>query len=401
MIVSDKMRDAVNKGSMIRSMFEDGIKLKKEHGEDKVFDFSLGNPDLPPPLNFKETILEVLKDQSPGMHGYMPNAGLESVRKEFADYVTSDNKEEFQHTFQANNIIITVGAAGGLNCVLKAILDPGDEVLVLAPYFVEYGFYVDNHAGIIKSVETDDRFRPDPEELAKAITNKTRALILNTPNNPTGAVYTPKELRAIGEVLTEANKKLKKPIVIISDEPYRKIVFNNKKVPSIFAAYPNTIVVTSFSKDISIPGERLGYVTLSPLMGDDVPELFLAVTLANRILGSVNAPALMQRVVAKLLYQTADLQVYEKRSTILSKALIDMGYEVTLPEGTFYLFPKSPIESDLEFTALLKTELILAVPGVGFNRKGYFRLSLCINEDHIKKSFDRFESARKKALKKA
>jgi aspartate aminotransferase len=400
MLVSDKMRDAVNKGSMIRAMFEDGIKLKKQYGDENVFDFALGNPDLPPPDAFKESLLEVLKEVKPGVHGYMPNAGLEEIRSKFANYVNFQNKDEFKTPFKSDNIVITVGAAGAINCVLKAILDPGDEVLVLAPYFVEYGFYVDNHSGVIKVVETDEKFRPDPLALAKGITPKTRAVLINTPNNPTGAVYGASELKAIGDVLLEANKKLQKPIILISDEPYRKIVFDNKKAPSVFASYPYTIVVTSFSKDLSIPGERLGYVSISPETGEDENELFIAITLANRILGSVNATALIQRAVVKLLYKTADLSVYEKRSTLLSKALIDIGYEVTKAEGTFYIFPKSPIESDIEFNAYLKNELILAVPGVGFNRKGFFRLSLCINEDHIKKSFDHFAKARDNALKK-
>ncbi|MDR2350376.1 MAG: pyridoxal phosphate-dependent aminotransferase [Deltaproteobacteria bacterium] len=400
MLVSEKMRDAVNKGSLIRAMFEDGIKLKNQYGADNVFDFSLGNPDLSPPTEFAETLSEVIKENKPGVHGYMPNAGLEEVRKAFADYVTEQNKEEFGETFVADNVVLTVGAAGGINCVLKAVLDPGDEVMVLAPYFVEYGFYADNHAGVIVQVETDRKFRPDPEALAKSITPKTRALIVNTPNNPTGAVYDAGELKAIGDVLTLANQKLKRPIVLIADEPYKKIVFDGKKAPSIFASYPYSISVTSFSKDLSIPGERLGYVTISPKTDGDAEELFLAVTLANRILGSVNAPALVQRTAARLLRKNADLSVYEKRSKLLSEALADMGYDLTPPEGTFYLFPKCPIESDSDFTVYLRQELILAVPGTGFKRSGHFRLSLCADEEHIRKSLNRFKVARENAMNK-
>jgi aspartate aminotransferase len=398
MFVSDKMQDSVNKGSMIRAMFEEGIALKRKHGANEVFDYSLGNPDLEPPKAFTDSLINILQNKSLGSHGYMPNAGLVEARSALAKYLSEENKEEFPRSFSHDNIIMTVGAAGGINCVLKAILNPGDEVIALAPYFVEYGFYVDNHNGIIKVAETTDKFRPDPDNLAKAITSKTRALIINTPNNPTGAVYTAEELKTLGDVLLEANKKLKAPIVLIADEPYRQIVFNGTKVPSVFASYPYTIVVTSFSKDLSIPGERLGYVTLSPLFEQYSSDLFLAITLANRILGSVNAPALIQRAIVELLYTKADLTLYEIRSKFLSKALIDMGYELTPAEGTFYLFPKSPIPNDLEFMIYLKDELILAVPGVGFQRHGYFRLSLCIDEVQIEKSLKYFKDAKDKAL---
>jgi aspartate aminotransferase len=290
---------------------------------------------------------------------------------------------------------MTVGAAAGLNSVLKAVLDPGDEVIVLAPFFMEYAAYVDNHSGLLKVVETDEFFRPVPDRLKEAINKKTKAVIINSPNNPTGVVYTKDELDAIGEVLRSCSKKFNRSLILISDEPYRKIVFKGKKAPSVFGSYENTALVTSFSKDLSIPGERIGYVALSPKM-QMVDDMADAVILANRILGSVNAPALMQRVIMRLLNTEADLFAYEERSIFLAQELIKIGYELKEPEGAFYLFPKSPIPDDLVFTSILREENILAVPGEGFGRKGYFRLSLCLNKQIIKKSIDAFSRALEK-----
>jgi aspartate aminotransferase len=262
---------------------------------------------------------------------------------------------------------------------------------------MEYRFYVENHGGVLKVAETDALFRPVAENIIKAITPKTRAVIVNTPNNPTGAVYTLEELKALAGALEEAGKKLSKPIFLISDEPYRKIVFGGLKVPSVYDAYKYSIVVTSFSKDISIPGERLGYAAVNPLI-EEVGDLCGALVLANRILGSVNAPSLMQRVVRHILPLSADLSQYEDRSRFAAEMLTNIGYELVKPDGTFYLFPKSPIPDDLEFVNILRETLILAVPGAGFGRPGYIRLSLCLNLNMIKASLSSFAKAAEKAV---
>jgi aspartate aminotransferase len=395
-LISNKIKTAIQNGSMVRQMFEEGIRLKIKYGKEAVFDYSLGNPDLSPPASFKEALIEAAKDDRPGIHGYMPNAGLPDVLSAVAKYLSEDNWDELNQIFYNTTVVMTVGAAGGLNAVLKSILDPGDEVLVLAPFFMEYSYYIDNHAGVIKVVQTDDAFRPVPEKIREAIGEKTKALLINTPNNPTGTVYSRRELAAIGEVLGQASAKYKRDLVLISDEPYKKIVFKGKKAPSVFACYPNTVVVTSFSKDLSIPGERLGYVAMNPMM-KDVDSLSTAVTLSNRILGSVNAPAIIQRAVQGLIADQADLWVYEERSTFLATALMGRGYELKEPEGAFYLFPKSPIPDDVVFTSLLREENILAVPGEGFGRPGYFRLSLCLDMQMIQKSLEGFTRALEKA----
>ncbi|MDR1081606.1 MAG: pyridoxal phosphate-dependent aminotransferase [Deltaproteobacteria bacterium] len=396
MLISTRMSLALQSGSMVRKMFEEGIRLKAEHGKDKVFDYSLGNPDLPPPESFVNALRSAAVDgEAPGVHGYMPNGGWPDVREAVAEYLTAINPG-LGVPFGGRHVVMTVGAAGAMNCVLKALLDPGDEVIALAPYFMEYGFYADNHGGVLKPIQTDEAFRPDPDRVLAAVTPRTRALIVNTPNNPTGAVYSEGELHALGEALDEAGRIAGRPVFLISDEPYRKIVFGGLEAPSVFSAYRHSIAVTSFSKDLSIPGERLGYAAVSPLV-DGAEELVSALVLANRILGSVNAPSLMQRVVKGLLRDSADLSVYETRSGILAEALAEAGYELTRPQGTFYLFPRSPVPDDMGFAETLRDELILAVPGSGFGRPGHFRLSLCLDEKMIRKSIPAFTRARKRA----
>jgi aspartate aminotransferase len=292
---------------------------------------------------------------------------------------------------------MTVGAAGAINVALKTIVEPGDEVAVLAPFFMEYQFYADNHGASIVIADTGAGFRPDLDKLSEVITEKTRALIINSPNNPTGVVYTSEELLGIGELLRNKSKQFGKIIVLISDEPYRKIVFGDIKVPSVFQAYENAIVVSSFSKDLSLAGERIGYLCLSPNI-EGLYDFISASTLANRILGFVNAPALAQRVVAGLINESVDVKVYEKRVETLTGALRSIGYNIVPTQGTFYLFPESPIKDDLAFVDLLKKELILAVPGKGFFKPGYFRLSLCLNLDKINRSIDGFERAFKASI---
>lgn len=381
---------------MVREMFEEGIRLKAKHGADKVYDFSLGNPDLPPPDSFLRELERTVEScDGPGVHGYMPNGGWPYVREAVADYLTETNPE-IGASFKGLHAILTVGAAGAMNCALKALLDPGDEVIVLAPFFMEYRFYADNHGGSVKVAQTDERFRPDPENVVRQVTSRTRAVIINTPNNPTGAIYDEGELKALGEAMEKASRTLAKPLFLISDEPYRKIAFKGATPPSVFACYRNTLAVTSFSKDLSIPGERLGYVAVSPLL-EEAGILSDALVLANRILGSVNAPSLMQRAVKNVLRESSDLAVYERRSDIMAEGLTKAGYDLVRPQGTFYLFPRSPLEDDAAFTDILREELILAVPGSGFGRPGHFRLSLCVGEEAIRASLPRFAKAMEKA----
>lgn len=308
MAISDKMRFFAEKSSWIRKMFEEGAKMKAAHGADNVCDFSLGNPDAPPPPEFNRVIQEVVQNTSPGVHAYMPNGGYPWVRQAIAARMSIEQKM----TIDQGDTLMTCGAAGGLNVVMKTLLNPGDEVIILAPYFVEYGFYIDNHGGVSKTVKTDDDFNLDLSAIEAAISNKTKAIIINSPNNPCGQIYSAQSLAALGELLDTVSASLGTTIYMISDEPYRKIVFDGHEVPSIFTAYTNSIVVSSYSKDLSLPGERIGYLAVHPTI-EDKHNLLDGLTLANRILGFVNAPALMQRVVAELQDVTVDTTIYGRR----------------------------------------------------------------------------------------
>ncbi len=392
MPVSDKMRNFAQKSSWIRKMFEEGARMKAEFGADKVFDFSLGNPDLPPPPLYAETILEIAKDNSPGVHAYMPNGGYPWVREAIAAKMSVEQEVPVHH----GDMLMTCGAAGALNVVLKAMLNPGDEVIMLAPYFVEYNFYIDNHGGVGRVVKTDDEFNLDLAAIKEAITEKTRAIIINSPNNPTGQIYSQESLIELGQLLEEAGNQFGSTIYIIADEPYRKIVFKDYTVPSIFKATKNSIVLSSYSKDLSLPGERIGYLAVHPEL-DDRASLLDAMTLANRILGFVNAPALMQRVVAELQDVSVDNAIYEKRRNLFCSVLEDAGYDFLHPKGAFYLFPRSPIADDVKFCSLLQDEKILAVPGRGFGSPGHFRLAFCTGEEVIKTAAEGFSRAMKKA----
>jgi aspartate aminotransferase len=392
MAISDKMRLFAEKSSWIRKMFEEGARMKATHGAENVFDFSLGNPDAPPPPEFTKVALEIAGDTSPGMHSYMPNGGYPWVREAIAARMSSEQKMSISH----GDMLMTCGAAGGLNIVMKALLNPGDEVIILAPYFVEYGFYIDNHGGVSKIVSTDEEFNLDLDAIEKAITEKTKAIIINSPNNPCGQIYPEEALKALGELLERASSKLSSSIYMISDEPYRKIVFDGNDVPSIFTAYSNSIVVSSYSKDLSLPGERIGYLAVHPEIEDKAP-LLDALTLANRILGFVNAPALMQRIVAELQDASVDTSIYARRKELICSVLRDTGFTFTEPKGAFYVFPRTPISDDVKFVALLQEEKILAVPGQGFGSPGYMRIAFCIPDDVISRSAESFKRAVDKA----
>jgi aspartate aminotransferase len=391
MPISSRIREAIHNSSWIRRMFEEGAELKARLGPDQVFDFTLGNPDLEPPPRFKEELVQAARDPGPRLHSYMPNAGLLPTRQALAGYLSHLHQLEFK----AHDLVLTCGASGGLNVILKALLDPGDEVVILAPYFPEYLFYADNHGGVGRIVETDQDFLPDLERLTAALTPRTRAVLINSPNNPTGQIYDMATLKELGRFLTHHAGRHGRPVYLVADEPYRRLVYDGAEVPSIFAAYPNTLLATSFSKDLSIPGERLGYVAVSPL-ATGRGELEGALVLANRILGFVNAPALMQRVVAALTEVSLDITPYVRRRELFCDLLTQAGYQFLKPRGAFYLFPEAPGGDDLSFVERLKEENILAVPGRGFGRAGYFRLAFCVSEPVIAAAAPGFARAREK-----
>ena len=388
MSISKKMNEFAQSSSWIRKMFEEGARMKAEFGAENVFDFSLGNPDLSPPPEFQKTLVDLAQKDIPGSHAYMPNGGYPFVREAVAARISKEQGV----TLSADEMLMTCGAAGGLNVTLKALLDPGDEVIILTPFFVEYKFYIDNHGGVSKVVSTDDSFDLDLGAIEAAINEKTKAIIINSPNNPTGQIYSRESLAGLGKVLTTASQKYNSTIFLIADEPYRKIVFDNNDVPSIMQAYSNSIVVSSYSKDLSLPGERIGYIALHPEIDEKLP-LVGAMTLANRILGFVNAPALMQRVVAELQGASVDNSIYTRRREVFCKILADAGYEFMPPKGAFYVFPKSPIEDDAEFVDRLQDQKILAVPGRGFGAPGYFRLAFCVDDSVIERSAEGFRKA--------
>jgi aspartate aminotransferase len=391
MSISKKIKAAMEGSSWIRRMFEEGAQLKARLGADQVYDFSLGNPDLEPPAAFKEALVKAAADPRPGLHRYMANAGLLATRQALAGYLSRLHGLDFQ----AADLLLACGAGGGLNVILKALLDPGDEVVIFAPYFPEYFFYADNHGGVVKVAETDAQFQIDLNRLAAALTDRTRAVIINSPNNPTGQIYDNATLEALGQLLKERGERWGRPIYLVADKPYRRLVFDGYEVPSLFRAYAHTIAVTSFSKDLSIPGERIGYVAVSPRAAGR-EELAAAMVLANRILGFVNAPELMQRVVADLLDICVDLTPYVRRRDLFCQILETAGYEFVKPRGAFYLFPKAPGGDDLELVQRLKAENILAVPGRGFGRPGYFRLAFCVSEKVIAAAGPGFARARQK-----
>jgi aspartate aminotransferase len=374
-------------------MFEEGARLKALHGPENVYDFSLGNPDLEPPEEFHQVLGSIIAELPPGAHSYMPNAGYEKTRAAIADF---ESREQGVRV-SSEHVVMTCGAAGALNCILKALLDPGDEVIVSAPYFVEYGFYADNHGGQIRVVPSREDFTLDLAAIERTISSKTKVILINSPNNPSGQVYDRNSLEQLGDLLATSSKNIGKTLYLVSDEPYRKIVYDGFEVPSIFQAYANSIVATSYSKDISLPGERLGYLAVHP-EADEVKDLLAGFILANRILGFVNAPALMQRVVTHLQGGCVDVGLYQARRDLFYQGLVDAGYELIKPRGAFYLFPKSPIADDVHFVRLLQEESILVVPGSGFGSPGYFRIAYCVGEKTIENAMPGFARAREKAL---
>ena len=388
--VSQKIEVSIERSSWIRKMFEEGNERKARYGAENVFDFSLGNPNLDPPPKFKQVVNELINDPKPGQHAYMPNAGLVETRQAVAGYLNGFNRAGFT----ADDIVMTVGAGGALNVVLKTVLNPGEEVIIPKPYFVEYNFYLDNHQGTPNVVPTRPDFSFDLNRIAEAITEKTRAVLINSPNNPTGRVYREAELKELAELLSSYSAKLGRPIYLISDEPYRKITYDDVSVPSVFDVYNECFVVTSFSKDLSLPGERIGYAAINPDISDK-KILLEGMVLCNRILGYVNAPALMQRAISYLLEESVDISLYKKKRDMLCDGLAAFGYDFIKPEGAFYLFPRTPIEDDVSFVRTLQEENILTVPGTGFGGPGHFRIAYCVSDEVIEGALPGFERVMK------
>jgi aspartate aminotransferase len=370
MPVSVQMKGYAEKSSWIRKMFEEGAKLKAIHGSENVYDFSLGNPDVSP----KDDVIAVMERLAREMpHGYMPNAGFEHARRAIAAFVS----REYDVEMSAEDIIMTCGAGGAMNVVLRSILDPGDEVIAIAPYFVEYGFYAENFGGRLVAVKSSQDFLPDVGNIRKAITKRTKAIIVNSPNNPTGRVYPQAVFDDLNRLLADHPD-----ILLISDEPYRRIVFDNITLPSVLATIPNSVVVTSASKDLSLAGQRIGYIAVNPII-QDKSTLLGALVMANRILGFVNAPAMMQIVLAECIDKNVDVQKYQKRRDMITAVMDEAGLSYAKPEGAFYLFVKSPIEDDIAFCRALAEERILPVPGTGFGCAGYVRFAYCTSEKAI------------------
>ena len=387
-MISEKMKPYVKNNSAIRMMFEEGNRLRAKYGADKVFDFSLGNPSVPAPDSVREAIIELVNTTDPTvLHGYMSNAGFEDVRQTIAESLN----RRFDTKFSAKNLIMTVGAASGLNVILKTILNPGEEVIVFAPYFLEYGAYVRNYDGVLVEISPDTTtFQPNLAEFEQKITPKTRAVIVNTPHNPTGVVYSEETIKKLSAILEAKQKEFGTVIYLISDEPYRELAYDGVEVPYLTKYYNNTVVGYSYSKSLSLPGERIGYLVI-PDEADGSEELISAATIANRTLGCVNAPSLIQKVVAKCVDAKTDLVAYDKNRQALYSGLKECGFECIKPQGAFYLFVKSPVEDEKAFCEAGKKYNILMVPGSSFACPGYVRLAYCVSYETIVNSLPEFK----------
>ncbi|MBM4443108.1 MAG: pyridoxal phosphate-dependent aminotransferase [Candidatus Rokubacteria bacterium] len=388
MMISKAVSENLSKASWIRRMFEEGARLKAERGADKVFDFTLGNPEIEPPPAVLAAAKRILESDAPHLHAYMPNAGHPKVREAVAKRVSAATGLPYT----ANHVLMTVGAGAALNTLLKALLDPGDEVITVAPFFVEYVYYAQNHGGTLVVVPPKADLTPDVETIAAAITPRTRAIILNSPNNPSGVIYPAETFVALEAVLGRAPR----PIVLISDEPYRELVFDGVAVPQVPPLVTRTVVATSWSKSLAIPGERIGYLAFSPRMAE-AQALFEACTFTNRVLGFVNAPALWQWVVAEVGDLVIDVAPYREKRDLMYEGLTKIGYQCVKPQGAFYVFPRTPIDDDVAFVRLLAEEGVLTVPGSGFGMPGHIRISLTVERDTVVRAMPGFERAFQKA----
>ena len=391
MPVSAKVRDYMEQGGWIRRMFEAGIALKAQYGENKVFDLSLGNPVVEPPEQFRRELLRLAQQPIQGMHRYMPNNGYLETRQAVSGSLQADTGLDFT----PGDIVMTCGAAAAINVTLKTILNPGEEVIILSPYFVEYGYYIDNHQGVAITVPTNADFQPNLNAIEAAITSQTRGIIINSPNNPTGVVYPSASLQQLADLLRRKQTEHGSQIYLISDEPYRRIIFDGLTYPQVFPHYENTIVVTSHAKDLALPGERIGYIAVNPNCPDR-QELANGLTFCNRTLGFVNAPALMQHVVQGLQGVSVDATDYQRKRDFLYSQLTELGYSVVKPQGAFYLFPRSPVENDVAFVDALQEWNVLTVPGRGFGTPGHFRISYCVEDWVLEGAIDGFARAAEK-----
>ncbi|MDN5303716.1 MAG: aspartate aminotransferase [Fusobacteriaceae bacterium] len=389
-MISNEINKNMQNSSWIRKMFEEGERLAKIHGKENIYDYSIGNPFAEPPTEVLNSLVKHSTEK--GMHRYMSNAGFTDVRQTMADDINktiTGDKLSFEH------IVMTCGAAGALNVVLRAILNPGEEVVVFTPYFVEYGFYIQNHNGIMITIDNEKtNFQPNLDELKNKITNKTKAIIINSPNNPTGVVYKEEILKEMALVIKEKEKEFNSKIFVVSDEPYAKIVYNNIKIPNILNIFDNGIIVNSFSKSLGLAGERIGYIAANPKI-ENVSTLMNAFIFCNRTLGFGNAPALAQKAVADGINSSVNIADYQEKRDFLYENLTRLGFTMVNPEGTFYLFPKSPMKDDIEFVKFATKYNILLVPGSGFGCPGYFRMSYCVDFDMIKRSITAFEKMAK------
>jgi aspartate aminotransferase len=396
MILCSQVENYLARSSWIRRMFEAGIELKKKYGAENVYDFSLGNPDLAPPAAVAEGLRELADDaEKPFVFGYMPNAGYPQVRQRLAEIIAAEQGV----AVSPDEVVVTCGAAGGINALFRAVLEPGDEVLCPAPFFVEYGFYAENHRGVLKTVPAKPlTFELDLAAIAGAITERTRCVLINSPNNPTGRIYSLEELGELADILRKASARTGKPILLISDEPYRFLAYDNADVPAIFPLYEHSVVVSSFSKNLALAGERVGYVAVNPAM-PEAGTLVGGLILTNRILGFVNAPAVGQKLLAKALGHEVDASIYASRRDAMAEVLREAGFSFSMPQGAFYFFPQIPKgEDDSAFVNELMQEQILAVPGSGFGYPGYFRLAFCVDEATIRGAAPGFARAFGKAM---
>ena len=388
MAVARKIREFMEQGSWIRKMFEDGIALRQQYGDENVFDLSLGNPIMEPPQEFFDHLRRIADDPAPGMHRYMPNPGYPHARAA----VAAQLREETGLDFAAAHALMTVGAGGALNVALKTLLDPGDEVIIFAPYFVEYHYYADNHGGSCRVVPPDDGFMPNMDAFESAFNENTRIVLVNSPNNPSGVVYPAELLARMGETIRAKEAEFGREIFLVSDEPYRKLLFDGLSYPHVFGHHVRSIAATSHSKDLALPGERIGYLAAHPEY-EEVGELMEGFSFANRVLGFVNAPALMQHIVANLQSVTVDVGEYQAKRDFLYAALTEMGYEMVKPQGAFYMFPVSPANDEIAFVDALREYNVLVVPGRGFGLAGYFRISFCVDDATLEGALAGFSEA--------
>ncbi len=387
MPISKRIDAFLSKASWIRKLFDEGRQMM-EDGKGPVYDFSIGNPDLDPPPLFEETLRKVIESDIPGKHKYMSNVGYLGTRQAVADSLEDD----YGLPFVPEQIVMTVGAGGANNAAIKALIDPGDEVIAMTPYFVEYGFYIANHGGEMVLAKTKPSFDLDIDAIDEKISDRTRIVLINNPNNPTGVIYPQETLNHLGDLLRKRSTGRDRPIFLLDDAPYRKLVYDMDHCTSPFEAYENTLLATSHSKDLGLPGERIGFLAVSPKC-EGWRRVAAAMAFTNRTLGFVNAPALMQRVVAELQTTTIDLGWYRRKRDLLYKELTRMGYDVPYPGGAFYVFPKAPGGDDIAFINKLKEKRVLTVPGMGFGMPGYFRIAYCVNDELIEGALPAFEEA--------